>query len=64
VLKFCGKAPVWEAAKVVPASPAIIAPREKAMIFRRLTGVPIISAASGSSRDAFHARPVRDSLNR
>ena len=32
------------------------------MIFSRLTGMPIISAASGSSREAFHARPVRDSL--
>ena len=32
------------------------------MIFSRLTGMPIISAASGSSREAFQARPVRDSL--
>ena len=34
------------------------------MIFSRLTGMPIISAASGSSREAFQARPVRDSLSK
>ena len=62
VPKFCGKAPVCAAAKTLPARPAIAAPKLKAMIFSRLTGIPIISAASGSSREAFQARPVRDSL--
>ena len=61
MLKFCGKAPVCAAANTLPARPAIAAPKLKAMIFSRLTGIPIISAASGSSREAFHARPVRDS---
>ena len=36
------------------------APQANAMSFRRLTGMPISSAASGSSRSDFHARPVRD----
>ena len=40
------------------------APKLKAMIFSRLTGMPINSAASGSSREALHARPVRDSLRK
>ena len=62
VPKFCGNAPVCTAAKMLPARPAIPAPKLNAMIFSRLTGIPISSAESGSSRDAFHARPVRDSL--
>ena len=47
---------------MLPASPAMPAPKLKAMIFSRLTGIPMSSADSGSSRDAFQARPVRDSL--
>ena len=58
--EVCGKAPVCAAANTLPTSPAIAAPKPNAMIFSRLTGMPITSAASGSSREAFHARPVRD----
>ena len=64
MLKFCGNAPVWVAAKTLPARPAMPAPKAKAMILSRLTGIPISSAASGSSREAFQARPVRDSLRK
>ena len=64
VPKFCGNAPVWTAAKMLPARPAIPAPKLNAMIFSRLTGMPISSAASGSSREDFQARPVLDSLRK
>ncbi len=64
MLKFWGKAPVCTAAKMLPARPAIPAPKLNAMIFSRLTGMPIISAARGSSREDFQARPVRLSLTK
>ena len=45
---------------------ALAAPAAKAndCSLRRLTGIPINSAASGSSRCDRHARPIRDSLTR
>ena len=43
-----------------PVSPAIAAPSEKASSLSRLTGIPISSAASGSSRRARHDRPIRE----
>jgi ribosomal protein L17 len=41
--------------------PAIAAPKTKASSLRRFTGMLITSAASGSSRNARHARPVLES---
>ena len=58
--KFAAKTFVLSAAKMVPASPAIAAPPANAISFNQLTGIPISSAASGSSRSDFQARPVRD----
>ncbi len=40
------------------------APNANAISLSRLTGMPISSAASGSSRSDRHARPVRESLRR
>ena len=62
--KLPGDTAVSSAAKMQPTRPAMPAPMANATIFRRLTGMPIASAASGSSRNAFHARPTRDSLRR
>ena len=50
------------AAKMVPASAATIAPNANAISFTRLTGIVIDAAASGSSRTARQARPVREVL--
>ena len=58
--KSAEKTAVLSAAKSVPVRPAIAAPNANAISFSRLTGIPISSAASGSSRSDFHARPVRD----
>ena len=44
----------------MPVSAATAAPNEKAISFSQLTGIPIISAASGSSRSERQARPVRE----
>ena len=55
---------VFAAAKTVPASPAMPAPQANAISFSRFTGIPISSAARGSSRSDFHARPVRDRSTR
>ena len=41
-------------------SAATAAPKEKLISFSQLTGMPIASAASGSSRCERHARPVRE----
>ena len=51
-------------AKMHPARPAMPAPNANAISFKRLTGMLIASAASGSSRRARQARPVRDSLTK
>ena len=47
-----------------PVSPATPAPNANATSFNRLTGIPISSAASESSRSERHARPVREMLTR
>ncbi len=44
--------------------PPLAAPNEKAMSLSQLTGMPITSAASGSSRIDRQARPVRDVFER
>ena len=44
----------------VPVSAAIAAPKAKLISFSELTGMPITSAASGSSRSDRQARPVRE----
>ena len=62
--KFCGKTPTWTAAKIVPVKPAIAAPMANASSFIRLTGIVMSSAASGSSRTARQARPVRESFRK
>ena len=41
-------------------SAATAAPKAKLSSFSQFTGIPITSAASGSSRCDRHARPVRD----
>ena len=48
------------AAKMVPASAATMAAQANADSFTRLTGIVIAAAASGSSRTARQARPVRE----
>ena len=60
--KVRGNTLALSAAKNVPVSAATAAPKEKLISFSQLTGMPITSAASGSSRSDRHARPVRDSL--
>ena len=62
--KFCGKTLPFSAVVNVPVSAATEAPNANAISFSRLTGIPITSAASGSSRSERHARPVRESLRR
>jgi hypothetical protein len=62
--KLPGLTAVRTAAKMQPVTPAIAAPNANAISLRRLTGMLIASAASGSSRSARHARPVRDSLTK
>ena len=52
------------AVESVPVVAATEAPKANAISFSRLTGIPINSAASGSSRRERHARPVRESLSR
>ena len=49
---------VLSAANSVPASAATAAPKANASSFSQLTGMPITSAASGSSRCERQARPV------
>ena len=46
----------------MPVSAATAAPNEKLKSFSQLTGMPIASAASGSSRSERQARPVRELL--
>ena len=58
--KSVGNTLICCAAKMVPASAATMAPNAKAISFTRLTGIVIDAAASGSSRTARQARPVRE----
>ena len=58
--KSVGNTLICCAAKIAPASAATIAPKAKAISLTRLTGIVIDAAASGSSRTARHARPVRE----
>ena len=51
-------------ANSVPVSAAMAAPKLNAMSLSRLTGMPIASAASGSSRSERQARPVREWLTK
>jgi hypothetical protein len=60
VSKSVGNTLVWSAAKMVPPNAAIIAPIANAVSFTRSTATVIDAAASGSSRTARHARPVRE----
>src|SRR2546426_325331 len=62
--KFPATVPVWMAAKIVPQRPAVPAPKTKASSLSLLTGMLIASAASGSSRRALQARPVRELLTK
>ena len=55
-----GNVLAFSEAKSVPVSAATPAPKLNAVSLSRLTGMPIASAASGSSRSDRHARPVRD----
>ncbi len=64
MLKSGGNTLICCAAKTDPASAAIIAPRANAISLTRLTGIVIAAAASGSSRTARQARPVRDRSSR
>ena len=48
----------------VPVSAATAAPKAKLISFSQFTGMPITSAASGSSRSERHARPVREWLRK
>ena len=58
----CGKTLPFSAVTRVPVRAAVAAPKAKAISFSQLTGMPISSAASESSRNDRHARPVRDSF--
>ena len=55
-----GKTLAFSAANSVPVSAATAAPNAKLISFSQLTGMPIASAASGSSRCDRQARPVRE----
>ena len=55
-----GKTLAFNAPTNVPVSAAIEAPNAKLNSLSQLTGIPITSAASGSSRSERHARPVRE----
>ncbi len=58
--KSVGNTLICCAAKIVPASAATMAPNANAISFTRFTGIVIDAAASGSSRTARQARPVRE----
>ena len=62
--KFCGNTLPFSAVANVPVSAATAAPNANAISLSRATGMPITSAASGSSRSERHARPVRESFRR
>ncbi len=62
--KSVGNTLICWAAKIVPASAATTAPKLNAISFTRFTGIVIIPAASGSSRTARQARPVREVSSR
>ena len=51
-------------AKSVPVRAATAAPKLNAISLSMLTGMPIASAASESSRSERQARPVRESLTK
>ena len=57
-----GKTLAESDANSVPVRAATAAPNAKLISFSQLTGIPIASAASGSSRNERQARPVRDSF--
>ena len=59
-----GKTLAFNAATNVPVSAATAAPNAKLISFSQLTGMPITSAASESSRSDRHARPVREWLTK
>ena len=59
-----GNALTFTAVTSVPVRAAIAAPKEKLISFSELTGMPITSAASGSSRSDRQARPVRERLTK
>ena len=59
-----GKTLALSDAKSVPVSAATAAPKLNAISLSRLTGMPIASAASGSSRSERQARPVREWLTK
>ncbi len=64
IWKLRGYTPSWNEAKRLPARPATAAPVANAISFSRRIGTVIISAASGSSRSARQARPVREASTR
>ena len=59
-----GKTLPFNAVTSVPVRAATPAPKAKAVSFSQLTGMPISSAASESSRSDRHARPVRDAFTK
>ena len=60
VSKSVGNTLICWAAKMVPARAATAAPNANAISLTRFTGIVIDAAASGSSRTARQARPVRE----
>ena len=59
-----GKTLPLKAVTNVPLSAAIAAPKAKLISFSELTGMPITSAASESSRSERQARPVLERLTK
>ena len=58
--KLSGNTLALSAVEIVPVSAATAAPVAKLISFSQFTGIPITSAASGSSRSDRQARPVRE----
>ena len=63
-MKLSGLTKPWSPEKMTPENPAVLAPRAKARSFVVVLLIPIVWAASSSSRIAAQARPIREPSRR
>ena len=63
-MKLSGLTKPWRPEKMTPENPAVLAPRAKARSFVVVLLIPIVCAASSSSRIAAQARPIREPSRR
>ena len=63
-MKLSGLTNPWRPEKMTPENPAVLAPRANARSFVVVLLIPMVWAASSSSRIAAQARPIREPSSR